>query len=347
MLHSIRPETKFFLTGHTGFKGTWLSLLLQELRMNVYGYALEPEADSLFSSLDMKFLQENIYADIRDKHQLEKSLLRTNPDVVVHLAAQPIVLESYLHPGETFEVNSQGTVNLLEIASRIPSISVILIITTDKVYKNSESGARFVESDCLSGSDPYSSSKVAAEAAAAAWQKLNKSNSGPKVIVARAGNVIGGGDLSTNRLIPDLIRSVQNSEPMLVRNPNASRPWQHVLDPLLGYVKYIDLAMAADVPSALNFGPVERSLSVLEVMQVAQEILDLDYEVLPPGDTVSLEAMSLELDSTLAMNSLGWRPKWNQVESIKQTLSWWKEVLDGTHTSRDMCIRDIATVLMS
>ena len=194
------------------------------------------------------------------------------PSAIIHLAAQPLVLKSYQDPLETFQTNCMGTANVLKAAFETPSVEIVLVITTDKVYRNDNSGRRFVESDPLEGKDPYSASKVAAEAVCAAWQQISKISGGPKVLVARAGNVIGGGDFAKDRLIPDVIRAVSLGNPIKIRNPLATRPWQHVLDPLIGYLKYMEHGL--ETPNAepsLNFGPLEPSLQVNAVLEIAKE----------------------------------------------------------------------------
>jgi len=229
-----RLDGPIFITGHTGFKGSWLSLLLKQLGIEHFGYSLEAEEDSLYKRANLGKVSKGVVGDIRDLENLSKVIKNVRPSAIIHLAAQPLVLKSYQDPLETFQTNCIGTANVLKAAFESPSVEIVLVITTDKVYRNNNSGRRFVESDPLEGKDPYSASKVAAEAVCGAWQQMSKIAGGPKVLVARAGNVIGGGDFAKDRLIPDAIRALISEQNLLVRSPEATRPWQHVLDPLIG-----------------------------------------------------------------------------------------------------------------
>ena len=267
-----RLKGPIFITGHTGFKGSWLSLLLNHLGIEHFGYSLEAEEDSLYRRANLERVSSGVVGDIRDLENLSKVIKDVRPSAVIHLAAQPLVLKSYQDPLETFNTNCIGTANVLKAAFETPSVEIVLVITTDKVYRNDNSGRRFVESDPLEGKDPYSASKVAAEAVCAAWQQMSKISGGPKVLVARAGNVIGGGDFAKDRLIPDAIRAITSEQNLLVRSPEATRPWQHVLDPLIGYLKYIESAQSSlSIEPALNFGPLEPSLRVDNVLEIAKE----------------------------------------------------------------------------
>ena len=224
------------VTGHTGFKGTWLTLLLEKLGVEVIGYSLEPEKDSLYARIGREGMISEKFADVRNFTAVQKFVDITKPVAVIHLAAQPLVLESFRSPRETFDTNVMGTVNLLESAFKSESVLAFLAITTDKVYKNENKGLAFKESDALAGKDPYSASKVGSEAAVDAWQQISKSLGGPRVTAIRAGNVIGGGDWAKNRLVPDLIRGFKSGSKTIIRNPRSLRPWQHVLEPLSGYL---------------------------------------------------------------------------------------------------------------
>ncbi len=343
MFTNLQGDTRFFITGHTGFKGAWLVLLLKQFGFSVYGYSLESPKFFLSESIGVTSISNSFFGDIRDRTSLDSVLSQAQPNVVIHLAAQPLVLESYRQPGLTFEVNVQGTANLLEIASKLPSVQTILVITTDKVYRNVNDGRRFTERDCLAGSDPYSYSKVAAEAVAGAWQKVNQSGVNPKVLVARAGNVIGGGDMSKDRLIPDIIKGAQGKSQLLVRNSTATRPWQHVLDPLLGYLLYVDKSLMANVPNALNFGPSEPSKSVQEVLQISRQFFDICET--HTEDETYFESTNLDLDSSLATSSISWTPRWNQSESIQRTFAWWQSVLEGRNDAMSACQSDIQAFL--
>jgi len=247
--------------------------------------------------------------------------------VVIHLAAQPLVLRSYQEPLDTFQTNCMGSANVLGAAFDTASVQIVLAITTDKVYRNENYGRRFIESDPLEGKDPYSASKVAAEAVCASWQHISNISGGPKVIVARAGNVIGGGDFAKDRLLPDVIRAVLSDESIVIRKPKATRPWQHVLDPINGYLQYIEAALQRDkFPHALNFGPSEKSISVSEIVDLAEGYYKGKLKVKFRTDSVSKEDNSLNLDSTLAYSFLGWQPKLDPRESTMWTLDWWDRV---------------------
>lgn len=342
------------VTGHTGFKGTWLTLLLEHFGVRVVGYSLEPTQNSLYSLLNRRDKIHETFSEIRNLEKLEKFIGETKPRAVVHLAAQPLVFESYKSPLDTFDINVVGTANLLNSCFKFKSIEKILVITTDKVYKNDNSGNRFREVDPLEGKDPYSASKVGAEAAITAWQQIQKVKGGPKLISARAGNVIGGGDLAENRLLPDIIRSVWESKTLQIRNPRSTRPWQHVLDPIWGYLLILSRSTEKEISPAFNFGPSEPSLSVEEVVDVCRNFFlsrahinnFLKKEV---TDTLSIdnsiESAKLELDSSLAHNELKWQPKWNQHESIERTINWWQNVTQNSISPLDACNSDIEDFL--
>jgi CDP-glucose 4,6-dehydratase len=246
------------ITGHTGFKGSWMTLLLEKLGIEWVGISLQPKPDSLYNSINQKNRQE-YFVDIRNYENLKKIISTIKPKYVIHLAAQPLVLNSYVEPRETFETNVLGTVNLLDTLVMDSSTSKIVIATTDKVYKQKKFKKSFKESDSLGGKDPYSWSKVGTEAVVGAWQQITNTQGGPKIISVRSGNVIGGGDRSQNRLLPDLIKGFITNSSIEIRNPNSTRPWQHVLDPLSGYL----LALAKDTQeNTFNFSPSSDSLTV-------------------------------------------------------------------------------------
>ena len=245
------------ITGHTGFKGTWMTLLLEELGIETVGVSLPPTKDSLYGRLERKGAIKEEFVDIRDFKSLGNVVRELNPSAVFHMAAQPLVMESYKTPRETFETNVMGTANLLSAALAVRSIQAISVITTDKVYRNENTGRRFLESDPLAGKDPYSASKVGTEAVVSAWQQIVDVEGGPRIISVRAGNVIGGGDFAENRIIPDLVRGIISGKPVKIRNPRSTRPWQHVLDPLCGYVQSIEYSLSGGKTRQFNFGPIE------------------------------------------------------------------------------------------
>jgi CDP-glucose 4,6-dehydratase len=262
------------------------------------------------------------------------------------MAAQPLVLRSYDEPLETFSVNVLGTANILEAAFSTPSVKVVLVVTTDKVYRNHESGVRFKESDALAGKDPYSASKVGAESVCAAWQQISKVSGGPKVIVARAGNVIGGGDFSENRIIPDIIRGVIANKPTLIRNPISTRPWQHVLDPLAGYLSFIEQTLNGSVQSEVfNFGPCESSLSVQELVEIGKETFGERLQIKLGSPDGEKEATTLELDSSSALEKISWRPKWSQREAIRLTFEWWNLIIADNKHAYKRCLHEIEEFL--
>jgi CDP-glucose 4,6-dehydratase len=321
-------------------------LLLEELGIEVVGYSLPPEADSLYFRIgrEGKVLEE--YADVRDLNSVQNFISRTKPVAIIHLAAQPLVIESYKSPRETFETNVLGTVNMLDAAFQASQIKAFIAITTDKVYKNDNRGIAFKESDALSGKDPYSASKVGSEAAIAAWQQIAKSVGGPKVVATRAGNVIGGGDWAKDRLIPDLIRGFSREEVVQVRNPNSTRPWQHVLDPLIGYLLTLEEVLKGETIEAINFGPRESSLAVNEVVGIVKKIWGESAIVKMETSSDSIyEASRLELDSLLAKELLNWEPVWDQKGAIQATTEWWKGLFLENKKASDLCLGDIQFAL--
>lgn len=335
-----------FITGHTGFKGSWLSILLNHLRIEHFGYSLEAEAESLYKRAGLESISNGVVGDVKDLENLSKVIKGIRPSVVVHLAAQPLVLKSYQEPLETFQTNCIGTANVLKVSFDVPSIKHVLVITTDKVYRNNNSGKKFVESDSLEGKDPYSASKVAAESVCAAWQQISKISGGPRVLVARAGNVIGGGDFARDRLVPDAIRAIISEQNLFVRNPQATRPWQHVLDPLIGYLKYIEQTQLSltEEPS-LNFGPVEPSLRVVDVLEIAKQHFKDKLKITLKAGNHDVESQTLDLDPSRAIAQLGWRPKWSQIEALDRTFIWWNKTLTNPTHALENCVEDIRNVL--
>lgn len=332
------------ITGHSGFKGTWLTLLLQSMGIGVIGAALKPKKESLFNSVYAE-LDSNLgnWIDLRNLSALSNFLGDKKPSYVFHLAAQALVSEGYQDPIGTFETNVMGTANLMEAIRESKSIRGITVVTTDKVYRNRNLSNRFVEDDALEGIDPYSASKVGTEAVATAWKNIYQKDKEIAVNVVRAGNVIGGGDLSMNRLLPDLIRSVKSGTPAVIRNPDSTRPWQHVLDPLLGYLMAANLSLREKRNLTLNFGPLEGALSVSEVARLSQLKWDeISYEIQPSAELY--ESKYLELNATLACDLTGWRPRVNQVEAVGMTIDWWKSRALGLKSSRELCMRDINLV---
>jgi CDP-glucose 4,6-dehydratase len=312
------------LTGHTGFKGTWMTFLLEHLNVPVVGYSLLPEKDSLFDRAERMGAIPEAFSDIRDYEALEQFIDLHKPSTIIHMAAQPLVLKSYESPRETFDVNVMGTVNVLDIAFKKDFVKAIIIVTTDKVYRNDDSGRSFIESDPLEGKDPYSASKVGTEAVVSAWQQIARVSAGPKVISVRAGNVIGGGDFAENRIIPDLVRGRLNGSTVEIRNPESTRPWQHVLDVSLGYILCLEKLLGDLAVNAINFGPQEISLSVGQLIEMAEKFWPGIIKTKVKDYKGKKESENLSLSTKLSVDVLNWTNRWTQIKAIEYTLAWWE-----------------------
>lgn len=323
-----------FLTGHTGFKGSWLSLWLTSLGAKVSGYALAPDTTpNLFTILNLQdSLAHSQIADIRDLDSLQKAANRVGPDIVIHMAAQPLVRYSYTHPVDTYAINVMGTVNLLESLRSVDSVRATVVVTTDKCYENSERLAGYQEHEPMGGHDPYSSSKGCVELVTAAYRKSFFSveqfaQHQHAIASARAGNVIGGGDWSVDRLIPDAIKAFEVGQTLSIRNPLATRPWQHVLEPLSGYLV---LAQAlyekgAAFAQGWNFGPADSDArSVQAVTNLLISTWGSPASWVQDASEHPHEAHSLKLDITKASKQLGWVPKWNLETAIEKIVQWQK-----------------------
>ena len=344
-LHALSGPV--LVTGHSGFKGTWLTLLLEKLGIEVVGFSLSPEKDSLFDRASRTGAISEVFGDIRDYERLNSYINSVKPSAIIHMAAQPLVLESYRLPKDTFDVNVMGTVNVLDSAFNTDSVHAVVVVTTDKVYRNDNLGRAFIESDPLEGKDPYSASKVGTEAAVAAWQQIQRTSGGPKVVAVRAGNVIGGGDWGDNRLLPDLIRSFSSGQKMTVRNPASTRPWQHVLDPLSGYISTLEAVLNDEKITSINFGPDTKSIAVSEVVEVAVKTWGLSTNI-ELGSSVqnnAAEAVSLDLNPDYAKQSLGWEPFWSQEEAVISTVQWWNKVLNQRVKPVHACLDDLSQIL--
>ncbi len=327
---------KVLVTGHTGFKGSWLIQILSLLKASIKGFALPPpNAHDLYHRIQGDQLcYRSVMGDIRDWNQINGEIIRFEPDLVFHLAAQSLVPASYADPVETFMVNTQGTVHVLESIRRLRRPCVALLITTDKVYENPESGTPFRESDRLGGVDPYSASKAAAELAIASYDQAFLPESryrehGKRLASARAGNVIGGGDYADNRLIPDIVRALEFGEKVQLRHPDSVRPWQHVLEPLFGYIHLAVRLMEeeAPIPRAYNFGPDhEDQVKVVELTEIFLEAFGKPghYECLDQRQEFH-ESRLLNLDSRLAQKELGWKPRLTTREAIQWTAQWYAD----------------------
>jgi CDP-glucose 4,6-dehydratase len=332
-LRSSYNNKRVFITGHTGFKGTWLTAILHQLGATIKGYALEPEDSKPFHDLFASYsLCESIISDIRNKEKLRSEINAFQPDYIFHLAAQPLVLRSYEIPAETFEINVTGTANLLESVKELERKCAIIVITTDKVYENKEQNILYQENDRLGGYDPYSASKACTEIVVDSFRNsffnVNNFESHRKAIAsARAGNVIGGGDWSENRIIPDTAKALLNNEIIKVRNPDSVRPWQHVLEPLAGYLLLggflYDQPLLFSKP--YNFGPYpEDHLTVRELVDLAIEIWGTGRVETSGSGNKLHEANLLQLDISRAIDELKWKPKLNAREAIRWTIEWYK-----------------------
>ena len=333
-LNDFFNNNKIFITGHTGFKGSWLCTILLSMGAIVKGYALNTEYENvIFSNLKSNPNFESIIADIRDAKKLSDEILNFEPDYIFHLAAQPLVRRSYKFPAETFEVNVIGTANVLECAKKLSNKCSIVVITTDKVYENKEQNILYKEDDRLGGYDPYSASKACTELVVSSFRNsffnLSEIEHHKKAIAsARAGNVIGGGDWSEDRIIPDIVRSIFKEETIEVRSPNAVRPWQHVLEPLFGY-----LLLAANLSldplmfsQSFNFGPnASDHLTVKEVVEKCISNLQKGTWKDVSNFANPHEANLLMLDIEKAKAALGWQPKLNSSDAINWTMNWYKE----------------------
>ena len=315
---------KILVTGHTGFKGAWLSRILVNAGSEVDGISLEAEPNSIYKRTGNFGLNSDLVLDIRDRNLLHKYIENHRFDGVFHLAAQPLVRRSYLEPVETFETNVMGTVNLLNSLLVNDSTPWVVAVTTDKVYQNVEKLEGYKEDEALGGKDPYSASKAATEIAIAAWQNLSEISNKMKIVAARAGNVIGGGDHAEDRLLPDLIRGFKSGSKTIIRNPRSLRPWQHVLDPLNGYLKLGSKLAETKVSNAYNFGPSENSkLNVEQMAQIACSYWpgNNGYEIVQNASNPP-ESNLLWLDSSKAKRELNWETMLNAEDAIKWTLEW-------------------------
>jgi len=333
---------RVWVSGHTGFKGSWLTTWLLELGAEVAGYALPPPGP-LFRQLGLAGRIRHEIGDIRNAGQVRKSLLRFRPDFVFHLAAQPLVRRSYQKTLETFEVNTLGTAHVLEALKGYSRRCAAVLVTTDKVYQNRETGRRYRETDPLGGRDPYSASKAAAEILIGSYRNSFFREHPVRVVSARAGNVIGGGDWAEDRILPDCIRALRRGRAIRVRNPRATRPWQHVLDPLGGYLTLAArLSASGQLVGAYNFGPSAGGNRT--VAEVVREVLRHW-----PGrwqrtteQTAPHEAGLLQLDNRLARKEFGWRPRWGFKETILQTVRWYQAEHRREATPRELTREQIA-----
>lgn len=326
---------RVFLTGHTGFKGGWLSLWLSEMGAHVHGYALAPSTvPSFYVSTGLaERLASSTIADIRNAETLSKALLAAEPDIVLHLAAQPLVRHSYAAPVETYAVNVMGTVNLLEAVRQAPHVKAVLNVTTDKCYENLERDEPYGEDEALGGYDPYSSSKACSELVTSAYRRSFFEAGAIALASARAGNVIGGGDWSGDRLVPDFLRAIDAGDTLVIRYPHAIRPWQHVLEPLSGYLQLAEMLYTENnfFAEAWNFGPDEADARPVEwlVDNLCARVPGACWRCEEASQLH--EAGTLKLDSSKAKQRLNWRPRWALEQALAHTVDWhlaWRKGAD-------------------
>lgn len=325
---------RVFLTGHTGFKGSWLALWLASMGAKVFGYALAPDSQpSLWSLAETGAGIDSTIADVRDLPSLQKSIQSCQPEIVLHLAAQALVRASYDDPVGTYATNVMGTVNLLEAVRGAPSVRAVVIVTSDKCYENRERPEGYREDEAMGGRDPYSSSKGCAELVTAAYRASFYSRPGCAAVAsARAGNVIGGGDWAADRIVPDIVRASLAGEPVRVRNPNATRPWQHVLEPLSGYLLLAERLCADPAAHAegWNFGPAdEDAVTVEKVVSTATRLWGPPAGWKADPGPHPHEANFLRLDSGRARSRLGWKPRLGLEAALDWTIEWYKTQAQG------------------
>lgn len=328
-IFSFFKNKKILITGHTGFKGAWFSKLLLSLGAKVYGISLEAEKLSLYNLINLDDKVKSYIQDIRDLQKIKNIVKEINPDIIFHLAAQPLVIDSYNRPVYTFETNVIGTINLMESMRELNNLECAVMITTDKVYDNKEWVWGYRENDALGGHDPYSASKACAEIAIKSYKKSFFKDINTASV--RAGNVIGGGDFAANRIIPDIVRAIEKNIPVELRNPNSVRPWQHVLDVLYGYLLVCyNLINNKNISESYNFAPIDEG-SKFTVEYITKAFIDNigkgSYIINSP-ETSKKEMNMLRLDSSLARKELEWKEKFNTEEAIKQTAIWYSEYLN-------------------
>jgi CDP-glucose 4,6-dehydratase len=351
------PATQFwngkpvFLTGHTGFKGSWLALWLQHLGANLTGYALDPPTEpSLFHKADVAACMHSVIGDLRDSARLASSMQNAQPEIVFHLAAQPLVRHSYADPVGTYETNVLGTIHLLEAVRKTPSVRAVVVITTDKCYENKEWIWPYRETDPLGGYDPYSSSKACAEIVTSSWRDsffnpAQYAEHHTAIASARAGNVIGGGDWASDRLIADIIRAFSTGKTLEIRNPAATRPWQHVLEPLRGYLTLAEKLHTGGTryASAWNFGPRYTDAQPVEwIVRYLSAKWGTATKWKVDSQEHVHEAQMLKLDWSKAHAALEWQPVFSLPEALDYTLEWYQRESDGAR-ARDLCLEQITS----
>ncbi len=319
-------DKRVFLTGHTGFKGSWLSLWLQSMGAEVHGYSLNPPTKTnLFEEADVgKGMANSTIADVRNAEKLEQAMRQARPEIIFHLAAQPLVRYSYEQPAETYAINVMGTVHMLEAVRATPKVKAVVNVTSDKCYENREWVWGYRENEAMGGFDPYSSSKGCAELVTSCYRKSFLEPAGVALASARAGNVIGGGDWAADRLIPDFLRAMDADETLKIRSPQSTRPWQHVLEPLSGYLMLAEqlYVNGTDFAEAWNFGPGDEDARpvrwIVERLAAIQRDVKWQCDETPQPH----EANCLKLDSSKARTRLNWEPRWRLQTALQKTLEW-------------------------
>ena len=314
---------KVLITGHTGFKGSWLSLWLHYMNANVLGYSLPlNKKNILYRKLNLNKKIQSKFGDICDDYLLKKTVMDFNPSIIFHLAAQPLVFESYKNPMDTFNTNIMGTAKLMNASIKLKKLESIIIVTSDKCYQNDENKLNFVEDDKLGGDDPYSCSKAAAELIANSFKKSFFKNVG--IATARSGNVIGGGDYSKDRIIPDILKSISKRQNLILRNPQSTRPWQHVFDTLNGYLILAEkiTKQKKKFSGGWNFGPEKNKITVKKLAEKLIKFSNSNIKIKHIKNKKYVEKKLLSLDSKKANIQLGWSNKWNINKSIEQIINW-------------------------
>jgi CDP-glucose 4,6-dehydratase len=340
---------RVFITGHTGFKGSWLSIWLNSLEADLTGFALSPPTvPSLFDIAQLKRFMISIYGDVRDAAAVKAAMVEANPEIVIHMAAQPIVRASYEDPIATYETNVMGTAHVLEASRSCPALKAVVVVTTDKCYDNKEWHWGYREHEALGGWDPYSSSKACAEILTAAYRRSFFNKVGVvAVATARAGNVIGGGDWAKDRLIPDFIRAIEIGEPIRIRSPNAIRPWQHVLEPLSGYLLLAEALFnhKGEFADAWNFGPSDLDAKPVEwIVKRLCALFESSKGYLVDDNPQPHEAGFLKLDSSKSRALLGWSQRWSLETALRNIVEWNKAYSRGDDMY-EACLKQIAEYL--
>jgi CDP-glucose 4,6-dehydratase len=351
---SFFKDKKIVITGHTGFKGSWLTYILHQLGANITGIALKPLDNALYYKLGINNKVNSNYVDIRDTRKVSSIIKKAKPDIIFHLAAQPLVIESYHDPIYTYQTNVIGTANVIDSMRHYKGRTAMVVITTDKVYHNNEWAYAYREEDRLGGYDPYSSSKACTEILAASFRSSFFNTNDLKthkksLATARAGNVIGGGDFSDNRIIPDIVRSLTESKDIYLRNPQSVRPWQHVLEPVIGYLMlaHLNYISPETTSKGWNFGPFTHDvLTVEELAKKSIQIWEANDRLKIQKEKAKFhEANLLKLDITLALDQLAWKPVHDSLEAVELTMNWYKDVLVHKLSPEEVTTKQIRAYL--